>query len=113
MKSITDKARRLLLIALTTITSAAGACTAPDPRKANIDALNSARAELAASSYETEIGATACDKDCSEHDAGYRWAAKNGIAAADQCGGTNQSFIDGCKAFNALLQKSTSATDAK
>jgi len=40
-----------------------------------------------------------CSDDCSGHEAGYNWAAENGISDPSQCGGNSQSFIEGCEAF--------------
>jgi hypothetical protein len=40
-----------------------------------------------------------CTVDCSGHEAGYDWAATNGITDPNQCGGDSQSFIEGCQAF--------------
>lgn len=40
-----------------------------------------------------------CTEDCSGHEAGYQWAADNGVTDADSCGGNSQSFIEGCQAY--------------
>jgi hypothetical protein len=40
-----------------------------------------------------------CTVDCSGHDAGYQWAADNGITDPDNCGGKSWSFIEGCRAY--------------
>ena len=40
-----------------------------------------------------------CTDDCSGHEAGYNWAAENGVTDPTQCGGNSQSFIEGCEAF--------------
>lgn len=40
-----------------------------------------------------------CTVDCSGHDAGYNWAAENGITDPDNCGGNSWSFIEGCRAY--------------
>ncbi len=40
-----------------------------------------------------------CTGDCSGHDAGYKWAAENGIGSPDDCGGNSDSFIEGCEAY--------------
>lgn len=37
--------------------------------------------------------------DRSGHQAGYNWAAQNGITNADDCSGESQSFIEGCMAY--------------
>jgi hypothetical protein len=38
-----------------------------------------------------------CTKDCSGHMAGYAWAERNGIDDEDYCGGSSNSFWEGCK----------------
>lgn len=40
-----------------------------------------------------------CTVDCSGHEAGYEWAAQNGITDPDSCGGNSWSFIEGCRAY--------------
>lgn len=40
-----------------------------------------------------------CTVDCSGHEAGYQWAADNGITDPDDCGGKSWSFIEGCRAY--------------
>ena len=40
-----------------------------------------------------------CTEDCGGHQAGYDWAENNGIEYIDDCGGTSQSFIEGCHAY--------------
>lgn len=40
-----------------------------------------------------------CTVDCSGHDAGYNWAAENGITDPESCGGNSWSFIEGCRAY--------------
>lgn len=39
-----------------------------------------------------------CTQDCSGHKAGYAWAQDKGITDPSACGGTSQSFIEGCEA---------------
>jgi len=51
---------------------------------------------------ESEAGSYAgygCTVDCSGHEAGYEWAARNGIDDPDSCGGKSWSFIEGCRAY--------------
>jgi len=51
---------------------------------------------------EGEAGSYAgydCTQDCSGHEAGYQWAAENGITDPDSCGGRSWSFIEGCRAY--------------
>lgn len=40
-----------------------------------------------------------CTEDCSGHEAGYEWAADNGISDPGDCGGNSDSFIEGCEAY--------------
>jgi len=40
-----------------------------------------------------------CTVDCSGHEAGYNWAAENGITDPDSCGGKSWSFVEGCRAY--------------
>jgi hypothetical protein len=40
-----------------------------------------------------------CEGDCSEDEAGYRWAEKNQIADPDNCTGSTAGFIEGCRAY--------------
>ena len=40
-----------------------------------------------------------CTQDCSGHEAGYDWAAEQGIDDPDDCGGKSWSFEEGCRAY--------------
>ena len=40
-----------------------------------------------------------CTEDCSGHEAGYEWAADNGISNPYDCSGNSRSFVEGCMAF--------------
>lgn len=40
-----------------------------------------------------------CTEDCSGHEAGYEWADENGIDDMDDCGGSSNSFIEGCESY--------------
>lgn len=40
-----------------------------------------------------------CTSDCSGHEAGYDWAADNGITDPSECDGNSDSFIEGCVAY--------------
>lgn len=55
--------------------------------------------ELAGTDYEYESYAYGCTQDCSGHQAGWDWAADNGITSPYDCGGTSQSFTEGCMAY--------------
>lgn len=50
------------------------------------------------STYAATYGSAGCTSDCSGHDAGYEWAENNSITDPDDCGGSSQSFIEGCEA---------------
>jgi hypothetical protein len=40
-----------------------------------------------------------CTQDCSDHEAGYKWARKKGITNRDHCTGKSKSFVEGCRAW--------------
>lgn len=40
-----------------------------------------------------------CTDDCSGHEAGYEWAAEQGIVDIEDCSGNSDSFIEGCQAY--------------
>jgi hypothetical protein len=40
-----------------------------------------------------------CTQDCSGHEAGYKWAERQAIADESDCGGTSNSFIEGCRSY--------------
>ncbi|RUW51669.1 hypothetical protein EOA32_15440 [Mesorhizobium sp. M1A.F.Ca.ET.072.01.1.1] len=40
-----------------------------------------------------------CTDDCSGHEAGYDWAARNDISDERDCDGDSQSFNEGCQAY--------------
>jgi hypothetical protein len=40
-----------------------------------------------------------CTEDCSGHEAGYNWAEENGVDDIDDCGGSSNSFIEGCESY--------------
>ena len=48
---------------------------------------------------QPSFGGYACTRDCSGHEAGYRWAEMNGIDDPWLCSGNSQSFIEGCQAY--------------
>ena len=38
-------------------------------------------------------------QDCSGHEAGYNWAEQHNIEDPADCGGSSNSFIEGCQAY--------------
>ncbi|RWB20394.1 MAG: hypothetical protein EOQ40_15110 [Mesorhizobium sp.] len=40
-----------------------------------------------------------CTDDCSGHEAGYDWAARNDITDERDCDGDSRSFNEGCQAY--------------
>lgn len=40
-----------------------------------------------------------CTDDCSGHEAGYDWAARNDITDERDCDGESRSFNEGCQAY--------------
>lgn len=49
-----------------------------------------------------------CTEDCSGHEAGYEWAADEGVTDPDECGGRSDSFIEGCEAYAEEAQEESS-----
>ncbi|MES2256009.1 MAG: hypothetical protein V4559_13330 [Pseudomonadota bacterium] len=41
----------------------------------------------------------ACTDDCFSHQQGYSWASAHQISNPNDCHGTSETFIEGCKAF--------------
>jgi hypothetical protein len=41
----------------------------------------------------------ACGIDCTGHQEGYSWASAHKIGNPDDCRGTSETFIEGCRAF--------------
>lgn len=70
--------------------AAAAAATAADPY---------AGWSVVSGGYEDRHGDAACTEDCSGHEAGYAWAEEQDISDAGDCGGTSQSFVEGCEAY--------------
>lgn len=58
-----------------------------------------------------DFGGYACTQDCSGHEAGYEWAAENGIQDPAQCGGNSQSFIEGCQDYAERQQEEAYVTE--
>jgi len=44
-------------------------------------------------------GGYGCTQDCGGHEAGYRWAERNGIDDSSDCGGKSWSFTEGCEEY--------------
>ena len=40
-----------------------------------------------------------CGGDCSVHQHGYQWGADHNIVNPNDCRGTSEEFIEGCRAF--------------
>jgi hypothetical protein len=43
-----------------------------------------------------------CGADCASHQQGYSWASAHKISNPEDCRGTSETFIEGCKAFAGL-----------
>ena len=102
--------RAVLLIALTGL----AACS-PDGSK---DAKAEKPAAITASAKVAAIGPEpvktapapepllfygyACGDDCTSHWKGYSWASAHQISDPNDCRGTSETFIEGCKAFAGL-----------
>ncbi len=55
-----------------------------------------------------------CTQDCSGHRAGYEWAEDKNITDESECGGSSNSFIEGCRSWveeNTDEDESESADD--
>ena len=48
---------------------------------------------------EKRFSTYGCTEDCSGHEAGYAWAAENGIDDPDDCRGNSWSFEEGCRVY--------------
>jgi hypothetical protein len=44
----------------------------------------------------------ACGSDCTSHQQGYAWASAHKIANPQDCRGTSETFIEGCRAFTGI-----------
>jgi hypothetical protein len=44
----------------------------------------------------------ACGTDCIGHQQGYSWASAHKISNPEECRGTSETFIEGCRAFAGL-----------
>lgn len=63
----------------------------------------------AARSSAQDFNGYPCTVDCSGHEAGYEWADRKGIDSIDDCGGSSNSFIEGCQAYVEEQQRSDRA----
>lgn len=71
---------------------------------ADNDGTNSDASSIDASEIQDE-GNYACTQDCGGHEAGFQWAQERDIDDASDCGGSSQSFIEGCEAFATARQE--------
>lgn len=62
-------------------------------------ATEQATDEVSAGTFEEYGDESTCTEDCSGHDAGFEWAKENGVTDSSECGGSSQSFIEGCEAY--------------
>jgi hypothetical protein len=108
--------RRLTLLAAVLAAVATAHCSEPGyeeqtdyvaARAANAPDPDDVAADLASSSYENEGAPYGCTQDCSGHEAGWAWAADNGVRDSSECGGRSQSFREGCIAFAEALETRT------
>ena len=56
-------------------------------------------------SYSAAGSPYGCSEDCSGHEAGYRWAADNGVTDGSCYGGDSPSFDEGCRAYGEAIQE--------
>ena len=45
------------------------------------------------------FGGYPCENDCSQHEAGYRWAEEHGVTDPANCEGDDARFIEGCRVY--------------
>ena len=53
-----------------------------------------------------------CTVDCSDYDAGYKWAKQRDIVDDDYCPDGNKSFYEGCAAYAVGLSGAANETDS-
>jgi hypothetical protein len=76
------------------------ACGQSPPEDEDKDMSNlSADEVVIGGEHDRQFDANDCTQDCSDHDLGYAWAQKEGIADPSDCGGNSQSFIEGCMQY--------------
>ena len=56
-------------------------------------------------SYSAAGSPYGCTEDCSGHEAGYRWAADNGVTDGSCYGGDSPSFDEGCRAYGEAIEE--------
>jgi|KBSMisStandDraft_5_1062788.scaffolds.fasta_scaffold26362_1 hypothetical protein len=59
------------------------------------------------------FGGYPCNADCSEDQAGYRWAEEHGITDPDSCTGDSGNFIEGCRVYAQRRGDGTAAGGAR
>lgn len=69
-----------------------------DEHGANVDGSGADVSNVDAGEVE-DSGNYVCTQDCSGHEAGFEWARDNDVTDSSECGGSSQSFIEGCEAF--------------
>lgn len=69
------------------------------------EAFDQAKDEISGDMFEAHGDTGQCTDDCSGHEAGFQWAAEHEIADPGDCGGTSDSFIEGCQAFGEAVQE--------
>ena len=85
------------------------ACSPAPPKNANSQASAAATEAQAAEPAPVKMAAMpshpilfhgyACTEGCLSHQQGYSWASAHGITNPNDCRGTSETFIEGCRAF--------------
>ncbi len=68
-------------------------------------ARETAADEVSGDRFEDHGDTGQCTEDCSGHDAGFQWAAEQGVTDSSDCGGQSQSFIEGCEAYAEAVEE--------
>ncbi|MEO7053834.1 MAG: hypothetical protein ABI191_02575 [Rhizomicrobium sp.] len=95
--------RFVLLVALAGLC----ACSPAPPKSATPQADTAAAASNPAEPAPVKTAAShpilfhgyACTEGCLSHQQGYSWASAHGITNPNDCRGTSETFIEGCRAF--------------
>ena len=95
--------RLSLLVALTGLCACSPAPPKNTTSQATAAATESKPAEPApvktAAAHPVLFHGYACTEGCLSHQQGYSWASAHGITNPNDCHGTSETFIEGCRAF--------------
>jgi hypothetical protein len=60
--------------------------------------------DLSGATFEDVGDTSTCTIDCSGHEAGFEWAREHDVTDESECGGTSQSFQEGCQSYAQALE---------